>query len=178
MSDCVLEDLVPHAVINKVTLESLSTAGEDYQLTCDISIQDTVSTRGEIAKYLFSDNFKKYFKIFTLLSRDNIVPQIIELIEQSNMEDYRKAYAINSIFAAPYPINAVTTDLIPSSDTVDSIIALLQQLTTDSYSTSFYSFASDMAVEYGYGANSFDADGNFAYDLKIPLDDRMKFRNS
>lgn len=178
MSDCVLEDLVPHAVINKVTLESLSTAGEDYQLTCDISIQDTVSTRGEIAKYLFSDNFKKYFKIFTLLSRDNIVPQIIELIEQSKLEDYRKAYAINSIFAAPYPINAVTTDLIPSSDTVDSIIALLQQLTTDSYSTSFYSFASDMAVEYGYGANSFDADGNFAYDLKIPLDDRMKFRNS
>lgn len=178
MSDCVLEDLVPHAVINKVTLESLSTAGEDYQLTCDISIQDTVNTRGEIAKYFFSDNFKKYFKIFTLLSRDNIVPQIIELIEQSNMEDYRKAYAINAIFASPYPILTVTTDLVPSSEIVDSIIALLQQLTTDSYSTSFYSFASDMAVEYGYGANSFDADGNFAYDLKVPIDDRMKFKNS
>ena len=179
MSECLLDDLVPQARFNKVTLESISTTGGGYRVICDVSIFDTVSTEGDILTHFFSEDFKKYFSLNTVIARDELAFEAIEIIQGLGLEQHQVSRLMILLFARAYPPYQyfMNIDYIPSVSAISRLEELFGSMNSDSYDFDIHNFASPLGQEQT-GINKFDDQGNLVYDLQIPYDRQPRFRNA
>lgn len=188
MTQCVLDDLVPKAKINKVTLESVLSDSDSlqavssgrYNLTCDVSIYDTVSTKDDIAQLFFTDDFRKYFNINIVLARDELALEAIDIIRGLDLEDYEISKLCILLFCRSYPPYQyyMNVEYIPDLSAISRLETLFSQMSEESYSFRVHNFASPLGSQVDYGFNTFDDDGNYIYELKLPIEERQVFTNS
>tara|TARA_Y100000114_G_scaffold65238_1_gene59763 strand:+ start:1987 stop:4635 length:2649 start_codon:yes stop_codon:yes gene_type:complete len=180
MSECLLDDLVPQARFNKVTLESINFAGDDYKLRCDVSIFDVVRTEGDILTHFFSEDFRKYFTLITIIARDATALEMAEIIQGLEIEPYRASKLMRLMFlplGGADPRNFLTIDNVPSQQAIDRLLQLFSDLSFESFDYHLHNFSTLPGREQT-GINGFDDQGNIVYDLSVPFDKQPRFTNS
>lgn len=180
MSECLLDDLVPQARFNKVTLESVSTTGGGYRVICDVSIFDTVSTEGDILTHFFSEDFKKYFELSMIVARDSLAIEAMDIIQGLGLEEYEVSRLVVLLFVQPIIPRDVFLNIeyVPSVSAINRLQDLFSQMTPESFE-SFITKPTDATnPAQNTGFNKFDDQGNIVYDFKVSREDQPKFINS